>query len=171
MAQQNIAPWQYWLSVGFSGLLTVGGAALILFGINFLWEGYASKKWSVASGEIQSVHIKRDISRSNTTTTERHYLTITYHYEVEGIRYTGDRYSLGDGSTASKRFSVRSQAIAEKAKYPIGGAIAVYYKPTEPSSAILKPGINWGTTVPLILGLFFFPSGMAFLVLLLRYLK
>ena len=74
--------------------------------------------------------------------------------------YTCDCYSLGDGSTASKKFKERSQAITEKNKYSIGSDIDVYYKPTEPSYAVLKPGANWGTFIPLIIGLFFLSIGI-----------
>ena len=142
MTQTQLQPWQYWSAIIFSGLTTVGGAALIIFGINFLREGWASRNWPIAEGEVQAVKVLRDISGSGSTKTVRHYIAITYDYEVKGISYSGDRYSLGDGSSASKKFKERREVIAEKNKYPLGSAIDVYYRPTNPDSAILKPGIN-----------------------------
>ncbi len=169
MAQQQIQPWQYWASLGFGAFTAVGGVALILFGIYFIREALASKSWPVANGEIQAVQVIRDVDRDGGKTIVRHYIRINYDYEVEGISYTGDRYSLGDGSTASKRFKERSEAIAEKNKYPLGSEIDVYYKPTEPSFAILKPGTNFGTFVPIVLGVLFLPSGIALFVFMLKY--
>ena len=160
MSQQIMKPWQYWSAIIFAGVTTLGGAALIIFGINFLRQGAVSKNWPVAQGTIQAAKIMRDVDRDGSRRIVRHYITVSYDYEVDGQQYSGDRYSLGDGSTASKRFKERGEAIAEKAKYPTGNEIDVYYKPDEPSFAILKPGINVGTVVPLVLGLLFLPTGI-----------
>ncbi|MBE9240294.1 DUF3592 domain-containing protein [Synechocystis salina] len=168
MTKQTMPPWQYGLGVGFAGLLTVGGAAMIIFGVNFVQEALAAKQWPVVAGEIKSVQIIREVDRNGSTRVETHHLKITYDYQMDGNAYTGDRYSLGDGSTASKRFNERSKAIAEKNKYPIGSAIDVFYKPTEPSLAILKPGVNFGTAVPIILGFIFLSTGLSLLILVIR---
>jgi hypothetical protein len=50
--------------------------------------------------------------RSSTSNTSRpyYYYAVTYEYEVAGQRYTGDRYSLGGGSTASQNYESRREA-------------------------------------------------------------
>ncbi|OKH18760.1 DUF3592 domain-containing protein [[Limnothrix rosea] IAM M-220] len=166
---QQLQPWQYWSSAIFAGTTTIGGAALIIFGISFLRDGFASKNWPTTTGEIKAVNIVREFRGSGNTRRVTHHLTLNYSYQVGGISYTNTRYSLGDGSTASKRYRERSQAIAEKNTYPIGSKIDVYYKPTEPSFAILQPGTNFGTFVPLVLGTFFLPSGIMLFVFILKY--
>ena len=57
MSQQTIQPWQYWLGLGFCGLITVGGAAMVVFGVSFLQEAFASKSWPMAEGKINAVQI------------------------------------------------------------------------------------------------------------------
>ena len=141
---------------------------MIIFGIGFIREASAAKKWPMATGEIKTVNLVREVERNGATKVVTHHLTISYGYEVDGIPYFGDRYSLGDGSTASKRFHEKSKAIAEKNKYPIGDAINVFYKPTDPSFSILKPGINFGTCVPIVLGFIFLPTGLSLLILAIR---
>jgi hypothetical protein len=46
--------------------------------------------------------------------------------------------------------------------------VAVYYDPENPGSTVLKLGANFGTYVPLVMGLLFTPSGIWFLMLMLR---
>ncbi len=89
-----------------------------------------------------------------------------------GQSYQGDHHSLGDGSTASKRYQDRSEAIAAaRNDYPIGSPVVVYYDPRDPNSSLLKPGINFGTCVLLGLGIISFPFGLSLLVLTIRLSK
>jgi hypothetical protein len=93
---------------------------------------------------------------------------VAYAYHVDDHAYTGDRYSLGQGSRASSRYSSRSEACtASRSGYPIGSSINVFYDPANPSSAVLEAGPNWGTFGPLLIGLIFVPTG----IFLLRAVK
>ncbi|NJN73714.1 MAG: DUF3592 domain-containing protein [Limnothrix sp. RL_2_0] len=148
----------------FSGILTIGGVALILFGISFLKDANASKNWPIAPGQVQSTRPVR--SSSNRKYNPTYHYAVTYRYEVEGRSFTNDRYSLGDGPTASKRFQNQGEAIAAARKdYPVGQAINIYYNPTEPSSSVIKPGVGFGTLVPLVMGCLFLPSGIGLLLI------
>ena len=160
MAQPLLTPFQYRLSLGFLGFLIVAGVALVLFGLSFLKTATASQQWPTVQGTVQAVTITRDRIDTSASPAYTYTYTVTYSYEVDGSSHRGDRYSLGDGSTASKRYPERSDAIAAAAQnHRIGQTVTVYYNPADPSSAILKPGVNIGTVVPLILGLFFIASG------------
>jgi hypothetical protein len=66
--------------------------------------------------------------RSSTSNTSRpyYYYAITYEYAVAGQRYTGDRYSLGGGSTASQNYESRREARnAGEEAYPEGSEVMV----------------------------------------------
>lgn len=157
-------PSQLRVTLLFSGILTLGGVALILFGISFLKDAIASENWPVAAGQVQSTRPLRNTSSSKHNPT--YYYAVIYRYEVKGIAYTNDRYSLGDGPTASKRYQNRAEAIAAARKdYPVGQAIDIYYDPAEPSSSVIKPGVGFGTLVPLVLGCIFLPSGIGLIFL------
>ena len=76
-------------------------------------------------------------------------------YNVEEESDVSCRYSLGGGDRASDLYSERSEAEANvEERFPVGSALTVRYDPKEPTSAVLAPGWNWGTVVPLLLGLF-----------------
>lgn len=157
-------PSQLRVTLLFSGILTLGGVALVLFGISSLKEAIASKNWPVAPGQVQSTRPQRDTSSRKYNPT--YHYAVTYRYEVEGTVYSNDRYSLGDGPTASKRFQNQGEAIAAARKdYPVGQAIDIYYDPAEPSSSVIKPGVGFGTLVPLVIGCIFLPSGMGLLLI------
>ena len=70
-------------------------------------------------------------------------------------------------SAADRRRSTRAIATEalEKGKdaYPEDSDITVYYDPDRPSSAVLAPGVNWGSFVPAILGLLFGPPSLLLL--------
>jgi len=167
MEQPPITPFQYRLGLGFLGFLIVSGGALMLFGLSFLKTATASQQWPTAQGKVQAVTVTRDRTSTSSSPTYTYAYTVTYRYEVNSNPYRGDRYSLGNGSTASKRYPERSEATAAAAKnYRIGQSVEVYYNPADPTSAVLKPGANISTFVPLILGLFFIASGVSIVILM-----
>jgi hypothetical protein len=128
-----------------------------------LGEAQASKNWPIAQGEVVSTRTRRQSSTtSNSTSNSSRTYTfeVTYAYEVAGERYESDRFSLGNGSTASRRYPERSEAVvAANQAYPTGSPLEVYYDPQAPSAAVLQPGASWATYMPLVLGAFFLAVG------------
>lgn len=132
------------------------GLAMTWFGIIFVGEANESRAWPVADGTVQSVRVTWDTTRgSGEALPDREYFyEINYEYVVDDQIYAGDRYSLGDGSNAAGR-RYNSEEEARKAAYAVyrpAGDVAVYYDPADPESAVLAPGANSGTYVPLIFG-------------------
>jgi hypothetical protein len=165
----SITPAQYRITLGFAGFMTVFGAALLMFGGVFLRDAWASRDWPTATGTVEAVNVVRDRSANSNTSRPYYYYAVTYEYEVAGQSYTGDRYSLGGGSTASQNYESRREARnAGEEAYPEGSEVAVYYDPENPGSTVLKLGANFGNYVPLVMGLLFTPSGIWFLMLMLR---
>lgn len=163
----SITPTQYRLSLGCLGLTAVLGLAMIIFGVLFVMEGNASSSWPTAEGKVAGIWVQRDTSDEGTRT---YTYEVTYNYTVQGLPYTADRFSLGSGPTASRRFNEEEDARAEaREKYPIGSLVLVSYDPEDPGSAVLQPGADWGTYVPLILGLFFLVGGVAFIYLIVKH--
>jgi hypothetical protein len=158
-----ITPAQYRIMMGFAGLLIAGGTALVLFGGFFLKTAWGSHTWPSTPGEVEDIQTIRYTTGSNGSTRTYRY-TITYEYRVEGQSYRSDRFSLGSGSTASRSYDTsRAARRAGQEAYPPGSEITVYYDPADPTSTVLKPGANFGTYVPLTMGLLFLPSGLLFL--------
>lgn len=157
-----ITPSQYRIIAGFAAFLILSGAALALFGIFFLKSAQASRAWPSTSGEVQTIKAVLHTTRNNGRVKTYNY-TVTYQYEVDDRTYTSDRYSLGSGSTASPQYdTARAARRAGEEVYPLGSEVQVYYDPANPASTVLKPGANFGTYVPLVMGLLFMPSGFLF---------
>lgn len=144
--------------LGITALLFVISAALLVFGFFFVQEANASRDWPMVTGRIQNVRVTWDLSNTQESMPDRdYYFEVHYTYTVDGQRYTGKRYSLGDGSNAAGRIynSEAEARVAADAAYTAGSEIAVYYDPVEPQSAVLQPGAGFSAYSPLLLGFFF----------------
>ncbi len=159
MKQQNtITPTQYRLISGCLWFLILAGVGLMIFGVVFLINANASRGWPSVQGQVQNVSV---VKNSTSGTQGSYHYAVTYVYQVDGRPYTGDRYSLGQGSRASQRYPSRSEArTASRRNYPMGSPVDVYYDPADPASAVLKAGPNWATFGPLLIGLIFIPGGI-----------
>ena len=173
MQQTKTTLKQYRIISAFMIFIILAGCALFTFGVFFVIEASASRDWPSVQGEVESVYVRRTRdNRSSTQGSYSYHFEVTYNYLVNDITYISDRYSLGDGSTASSRYSTDDEARADaRETYPTGSEITVYYDPADPSSAVLNPGLNWGTLVPLLLGLFFILAGIMLLFVVRRNYK
>jgi len=145
-------------------ILLLLGLALTGFGVVFVSEANESNEWPVVDGNVQNVLVRWTTSSSDGDSAnpnrEYHY-EVTYEYIVNDQVYTADRYSLGSGSNAADRsYNEEEQArSAAFAAYQPAQSVPVHYDPADPSSAVLSPGANWGTYVPLIMGLLLLLGG------------
>jgi hypothetical protein len=157
-----------WVGIG----TLVLGVLMLAFGVSFVLEANSSRNWPTAQGTVETIRVTwRNDSTSNQTIPDREYFyEIYYDYQVDGQAYSGSRYSLGDGSTASDRV-YRTEEEAREAAFDAwtpAQVVAVYYDPADPASAVLNPGANTGTYVPLIFGAVLLLSGLGILWLYLR---
>jgi hypothetical protein len=60
---------------------------------------------------------------------------IHYTYEVDGTPYQGDRYRYGQMATGDKSYE---KIIAE---FPVGAAVTIYYRSSDPKDSLLQPGV------------------------------
>ncbi|MEZ5496816.1 MAG: DUF3592 domain-containing protein [Gammaproteobacteria bacterium] len=138
------------------GVFMALGLFLLSFGIYFIYEAVASTSWNQVEGKITNTRIAMRSTRSGNSTNYRHQydVTMTYEYQVNGIKYQNSRFSLGSGSTIEGGFNEKQQARdwLKNSEYKIGKAITVYVKPGQPEETVISSGLNWGTFVPMILG-------------------
>lgn len=169
-AAQTTQPAKILLISGLIVLLL--GLAMTWFGVVFVGEANESRDWPVAEGKVQNVRVTWDTtSSSGEAIPDREYFyEIKYEYVVDDQVYAGDRYSLGDGSNAAgRRYNTEEEAReAAYAVYNAAQAVPVYYDPVDPGSAVLAPGANSGTYVPLIFGVVLLLSGAGLLWLYMR---
>lgn len=142
------------------------GLPFILFGIYFLIISNASLAWPSVEGSVLSSEAEMQVtnrpstSGTTRTTSVAYYVAVQYQYEVAGNPYVASRIALGEGGRASEFYEERAEAEAAAAeRFPTGSSLTVYYDPDDPTSAVLEPGSNWGTFVPLLFGLFLGGAG------------
>ncbi len=111
-----------------------------------LIEAFQSTSWPTTSGKIESSHIHLyTAGRSRNTS----YLPeITYTYTVAGQNFTGTTISPGHwwGYVSS------SNAVE---RFPRGATRPLSYLPTDPSRALLDPGLHPGNFGHFIMGMIF----------------
>ncbi|MEM1180997.1 MAG: DUF3592 domain-containing protein [Acidobacteriota bacterium] len=144
--------------------LIVFGLFFAVFGVYFLILGVSAEGWTPVEGEVTSVKVRTDVSvgtvnpqtRMSTASENRYYAEVGYAWTVDGQRYTGDRYRLGE---TQEKFLDREDAVAAALKYKNGMPITVYYQADHPSQAVLNPSLSVGAFVPLPMGLLLLTCG------------
>ncbi len=147
------------------------GGLMLAFGVSFVAEANASRQWPTAEGTVDNVRITWDTLSTDPGVPDREYFyQVYYSYEVDGQPHSSNRYSLGEGSTASGRWWNSEEEAREAAfdAYTPSQAITVYYDPADPASAVVNPGANTSTYIPLIFGAVLLIAGLALVWLYLR---
>lgn len=124
------------LCVLFVSLLVLaGGVYLILSFGPTLWNAYSSRSWPTTTGRVvQSLDGQENFRPRGASLRERGRRipgSVTYTYEVGGVRHTGHRlcFSTEGGAPAT---------VTEE--YGKGRDVTVYYDPRDPSMSVLIPG-------------------------------
>lgn len=153
-------------------VLLLIGLLLAGFGVYFIYEANSSKSWNQVAGTVAKTKIVRKTSRSGNSGTYRteYNVNIKYQYQVDGVTYNKTRFSLGTGDTVKGGFSNRedAQKWLDESPYHSGRPVTVYVKPGDTQESVLSSGINIGTIVPLIMGIFFMAGAIAIKVYLPR---
>lgn len=90
-----------------------------------LWFGYRSMRWPKAVGTVLEAGVIIDSYETQ--------------HEAPLVRY---RYVCSAGTFESKRVIFQlSPSAALASSFRVGTSVLVYYNPSKPSQAVLKPGI------------------------------
>lgn len=111
----------------FPMLFIAPGLAALVFGGSRALDGMQSAGWPTTDGTI--VYAARRSSQSVD-------LVIAYDYSVSGSPYRSTQRS----------FSFSSARVGE---YTVGQRVRVFYKPGQPSNAVLHPGMGTAFAIPL----------------------
>jgi hypothetical protein len=138
-------------------LLTVGALVALAHGVWMAWVATSSRGWPTAPGQILEARVEsRRIAPADLGVPEKHRAAVRYRYTVHGEDFEGTRVSFGDFIWTQFRLSA-ARLVAE---LDPGAVVAVYYDPSQPKRAVLRPGINLSLAVvptvallPLIVGL------------------
>jgi len=99
--------------------VVVGYAAVRMIGL-----ARSSQRWPTSRGRV----LRSEIFDGRAV--------IRYAYTVDGAEYEGRDVAAGDWPYRTAR-----RAAHRLQRYPMGALVSVYYDPSQPSVAILKPGL------------------------------
>jgi hypothetical protein len=118
------------------GLAAMGTVAF-LFALALHRQANVARGWPKVTGRITRSEIDEFEGRltPKSTLTTLYRPLISYAYEFNGIKYSGDELSLGGKVTANTPSFAKKQV----AKFPIGKTIEVHVNPQNASEAVLKP--------------------------------
>lgn len=148
----------------FEFRISFWGLALLLFGILGLILGYRdvyhakqSMHWPKTEGII--VHSKVLKYYDDDSSTPSYLPEIKYTYIVNNKTYTESRLNFEE----TKGGLTYSKMIVKD--YPVDSPVAVYYKPGNPSVAVLDIGIHQSTYYPVICGYAMIFAGLVFFII------
>jgi hypothetical protein len=120
-------------------IMAIIGLALTFFGFTKIKTAADAKRWPVTNGTV---------TRSEVAGAIKYYPSVTYTYTIDSLVYNSDKIS-------NINFNTKNRSVVEKFlnKYPMGSKIKVYYNISEPSNALLEPGINTGNILLLAFGI------------------
>lgn len=120
--------------------LLLFGGLLLIWGLNTLYTGFASLQWPTTEGRV--FYSKPHSAGQNNSA------HLWYEYHVNGKRYVAGDYRAG-GNFAW----YRDVANTATTRYSVGRLVTVYYKPSDPSQALLEPGLWYGNFIIPSIGL------------------
>ncbi|AKQ68302.1 hypothetical protein A176_005214 [Myxococcus hansupus] len=123
----------------------------------FLQAGSAT--WPTVQGTITRSEV--ETVRSNKSISYRPL--VAYTYSVDGQTYEGNKHRISSWSGGELE-----AAEAMVARYPIGASIPVYYRPSQPSTATLLPGLGNAELFLLMILLPFNLAALALCVIVAR---
>ena len=157
-------------------MFTLMGIAALSIGILNIVKGSASSDWPTTRGEVLTSEVQSRLETSDsssgsgsrrrrkTTTTRVYWAEMKYSYVVEGVSFEEDRVDYGMESRSQKR--TRADEIV--ALYPVGEEVLVYYDPSDPSEAVLEPGVGADAFLFPLIGLVLTLIGLVMLFFLFR---
>ena len=138
--------------------LLLGGAVLTAWAVLTVLDARASLGWPTTTGVVESAAVERRVSR--TSGSERKYrynARVLYAYRVDGEAFFDGRLSF-----LTDYYDSAEEARDVVRRYPAGSEVTVYYKPGDPSVAVLESNYGYWTYLPLGISLFLFIAGAVF---------
>lgn len=116
-------------AVGSYTLIVMGGG-MFVWNLFHMFEDVEAKKWPHRPGTIISTELRSDLISKR----PRFFVVPHYKFKVDGRDFEGETLSFTADSES------KDLAEEERAKYPDGAKVEVYFDPKEPTKSCLLPG-------------------------------
>jgi hypothetical protein len=142
-------------------ILIIGGLAMLMFGIYFVFRSVKSLGWLRTKGTVVSSKVVHTVhGRSNSYTP-----TVEYTYHAENREYKGS--IIGIGLVGTLPWLAKNKVM----QYPEGSGVYVYYDQHDPSDAVLETGFKSGTFILLAVCILLIAVGIAQLLSLFLHIN
>lgn len=117
-------------------------------------EGVQSLSWPCVSGTVKSLGVMPYATKRWSTLATRHAFSLNYSFTTDGVERNGNRITTDD-LLYGEVFTVSFRSIDRlKGQFVPGKEVRVCYDPNSPErSALLQPGISFGSLVRFVGGL------------------
>lgn len=125
--------------------LFVAGVALasLVLGLKQIVDGARSRGWIRTTGRILAASVKPG-SRDALL----HRPDVRYRYETaDGAAREGSRLAIG---VRGALLAGQLEAGRIVSRFPVGGAVDVWYDPARPDRSVLQPGVHWPSSLLLV---------------------
>jgi hypothetical protein len=129
------------------------GAFLLYHAGRSAMKGVTSAHWPTIEGRVLSSQVKSEGGKNGGTV---YSADIHYAYTVNGGSFTSRRVRFGGINTGNRIYPAQ---FVEK--YPAGSSVKVYYSASDPSMAVLEPGMQSSSLLVAGIGLLFGGVGVA----------
>lgn len=152
-------------SYGFPSIFLLVGIGLLIGGGFVLDMALKSKEWPSVQGMVTRSEVQRSYSSSSGSSHSSlmYSALVTYDYQVNGEKITGDNITFGTYSSSSPKGA--NQTVK---RYPLGEPVKVYYNPKDPWNSVLEPGAGAVSYILLGIGGVFFLLGVVLFLTLPR---
>ncbi len=116
-------------------------------GVTTVRNASVSQDWPAVPGTITVSQVTISTDEDGAT----YYADVQYKYVVNDRWYTADTVNFGEYGSSN-----RSRADKIVARYPPDSQVTVYYNPDDPDTAVLEPGLSWGSYFGFLMSLAFF---------------
>ena len=161
-------PFRKWISGCFGVFLLLFFVAWYAI-LGFIFEeasnGRDAVNWPTTSGQVVETKVTSHTSTSSSGSSRTRSSTTSYRPWVL-YRYSVDGLELENHTVQTMTsYDTRSEATLVTDEYPVGSTVSVYYKPTDPDTSVLVPGISDETHM--ILNIFTYVPAILFVILVM----
>ena len=161
-------PFRKWISGCFGVFLLLFFVAWYAI-LGFIFEeasnGRDAVNWPTTSGQVVETKVTSHTSTSSSGSSRTRSSTTSYRPWVL-YRYSVDGLELENHTVQTMTsYDTRSEATLVTDEYPVGSTVSVYYKPTDPDTSVLVPGISDETHM--ILNIFTYVPAILFVIIVM----
>jgi hypothetical protein len=124
---------------------------MVISTIYSLWYQYRVKNWPYVWGELEGAGLEK-FGHENVKSDQEYRNKVSYHYEVKGKKYKGDRLSamiVIASHNAKGVLEVQLRGIERRAD-----KVKVYYNPAKPRKSYLINGSKGQVIFTVLMGVF-----------------